>query len=351
MKALRLVATFALFTAGFVAQAHAALNLCNRTSYILYAASGYKDAANMITQGWTRLAPGDCAASITTPLKTPPYYVYAQTSRSHTGPSHAWGGTTRLCVAHGNFALHTPLIVPSCQATDSFTLPFSTVQPKHHGDWSVTFTESPGYPSLDAAKRAGFQRLLNDNGYDSGPADGSTNKRADDAMAAFRKRLKLAASATDSDVFIALERQAATIAAPEGYSICNHTSDAVWAAIALQSGNDWTSRGWWKIPGGNCATAISAPLLADRIYLLAQRQGGKPLAGGPSKFCITDIEFEIHGRGQCKQRGLAEAGFADTHTKGRTGYAAQIGNTGLVAPPPVKPARRNIQGASASHHP
>ena len=45
------------------------------------------------------------------------------------------------------------------------------------------------------------------------------------------------------------------------------------------------------------------------------------------------------------------AGFADTHTKGHAGYAAEIGNTGLIAAAPVKPARRNSQGASASHHP
>ncbi|HEY5237474.1 MAG TPA: DUF1036 domain-containing protein [Rhizomicrobium sp.] len=349
MKALRFAGVLVLMTAAFAAHgAQAALNLCNRTSYILYAATGAKDAGSMVTQGWTRLAPGDCAAAA---LKNPPYYVYAQTSRSHSGPSHAWGGTTRLCVSHGNFSLRTPVLVPSCQAADSFTLPFSTVQPRKRGDWSVTFTEAPGYPSLDAAKRAGFQRLLNDNGYNAGPADGSTNKRADDALTAFRARMKLATGASDADVFIALERQAATIAAPEGYSICNHSSDAVWAAIALQQDKDWVSRGWWKIPGGNCATALSTPLAADHIYLLAERQGGKPLVGGKNKFCVTDIEFEIHGTGQCKQRGLAEAGFADTHTKGHTGYAAEIGNTGLIAPAPVKPARRNSQGASASHHP
>jgi|HubBroStandDraft_2_1064218.scaffolds.fasta_scaffold43965_2 uncharacterized membrane protein len=351
MKAFRLSVPFALMVAAFAAHpANAALTLCNRTSYILYAATGYKDAANMATQGWTRLAPGECATAIAGPLKFQPYYVYAQTSRSHQGPSHAWGGITRLCVAHGNFALRTPVLVPSCQAADSFTLPFSTVQPKKH-DWSISFTETANYPNLDAAKRAGFERLLNDNGFSAGPPDGSTNKRADDAMTAFRKRVKLAASASDADTFIALERQAATIAAPEGYSICNHTNDALWASIGLQSGNEWVSRGWWKIPGGNCATAISTPLAIDRIFLLAEKQGGKPLVGGHMKFCTTDIEFEIHGNQQCKQRGLVEVGFAETHTRGLTGFAAQIGNAGLIVPPPAKPARRNNQGASASHHP
>jgi len=41
------------------APAHAALTLCNRTSYILYAATSAIRAPGSDTQGWTRIAPGE----------------------------------------------------------------------------------------------------------------------------------------------------------------------------------------------------------------------------------------------------------------------------------------------------
>ena len=43
----------------------AALKLCNRTSYILYAAtSAMRRARRSDTQGWTRIAPGDCQTAL-----------------------------------------------------------------------------------------------------------------------------------------------------------------------------------------------------------------------------------------------------------------------------------------------
>ena len=39
--------------------AQAALTLCNRTSYILYAATSAIRSPQSQTEGWTRIAPGD----------------------------------------------------------------------------------------------------------------------------------------------------------------------------------------------------------------------------------------------------------------------------------------------------
>ena len=62
--------TRALWLAGLVlaamtAPAHAALTLCNRTSYILYAATSAVQSPRSDTQGWTRIVPGDCQVART----------------------------------------------------------------------------------------------------------------------------------------------------------------------------------------------------------------------------------------------------------------------------------------------
>ena len=50
---------------------------------------------------------------------------------------------------------------------------------------------------------------------------------------------------------------------------------------------------------------------------------------GADKFCVTPQEFEIQGRATCAARGLVEAGFARTMTRGMSGYIAHIGLNGL----------------------
>ena len=125
--------------------------------------------------------------------------------------------------------------------------------------------------------------------------------------------------------------------------MCNTTTAPFWAAIGQKTGKDWVSRGWWKVPPANCATAITQPLATDRIYLLADLPGKKPLVTGSEKFCVTDIAFEIQGKTDCQKRGMREIGFAQTNVKGEQGYVARIGPKGLITP-----ARRNSSSASAS---
>ena len=54
------------------------------------------------------------------------------------------------------------------------------------------------------------------------------------------------------------------------------------------------------------------------------------VAGGADKFCVTPQEFDVKQRGNCAGRGLSEAGFAKTPTKGVAGYVAHIGASGLT---------------------
>ncbi len=307
----------------------AQMHLCNQTSYVVYAAIGFQSGMGMATRGWIRVAPGDCALTIAEPLTAPAYYIYARSSQAHSGPSRAWGGQTRLCAKDTDFSMQTPFGAPSCGSDDAFLMPFAAVSTRGSASWTTTFTENPRLGSFLAAREGGMARLLSDIGY---KVDLGDTRAHADALAKFRARVKLAANASPDDIFDALETEALKASAPQGYSICNDGDLVIWAAMGLRQGSTWVARGWWKILPGGCAKTITEPLAADRVYVLAEKHGNSHLVSGQAKFCVTDIEFEVFGNQRCDSRGLTEAGFAATNTKGLSGYAAHVGSGGLIPP-------------------
>ena len=319
----------------YASSASAALKLCNRTSYVLYAAVGYTQGAQAVTQGWARIVPGICQTAVDEPLTAKSYFVYARTSLAHSGTSRAWGGNRTLCVKDATFALRVPLTSSRCPADDTFELPFAGVDTHREKSWAMTFDESPAFKTLKDAESAGLKRLLRDQGAKIGAIDAKPNKAAGAAMAGFRKRLNMNAKASTSDLFDALETEALKTTAPSGYAVCNDTAKAIWVALGEKNKDKWFSRGWWKIAAGGCAKAITEALSTDKIFLLAQTPGGIPIVYGPEKFCTTGVEFDIQGRQNCKPRGLVEAGFAETRVKGLQGFTAHVSENGLVMMPKI----------------
>ena len=321
---------FALFTllccAAFSAPAAASLRLCNRTSYILYAATAQTADGQTTTHGWTRIVPGACAVAVPGPLAPAGYAVYARTSRAHRGPAHEWGGTDQRCVKDTDFWLKQPEGGDRCGSDDSFIVPFARLDTKGQTNWTSTFTLSPAVASLTAARDAGIARLLSDIGYKPG-AGGSWVPAA---LTKFRLKLRLPPDASSDDLFDALETEALKVSAPAGYAVCNDTDAPFWAALGEKSGKSWRARGWWQVMPGACAQAITRPLAADKIYLLVERKDGAKLVTGRESFCTTNIVFEVEGREHCKARGLKPAGFAATDTKGRSGFVAHVGENGLL---------------------
>lgn len=314
----------------FASDAQAGLRLCNRTSYVLYAATGYVRGVDALTQGWTRIVSGTCETAIQEPLTGRGYFVYARTSLAHAGPSRSWGGKQLLCVKDAGFSLRVPVASLRCPDEDTFPRPFAGVATKRQQNWTMTFDETPAFLSMADAARAGTKRLLRDIGARIGAIDTKPDKAVDAALAAFQKNHKFSSNGTA--LFDALESEALRTTAPAGYAACNDTAGPLWVAIGFQVKGIWASRGWWKIAAKGCAKLISEALTADKIYLLAQKPNGTPVATGPAKFCITNVEFEIQGRTNCASHGQTEAGFAETRIKGRGGYTAHVGDTGLIAP-------------------
>ncbi len=315
--------------------AQAGLKLCNRTSYILYAATAYSEGINALSQGWTRIVPGTCQTAIKEPLKAHGYFVYARSSLGHSGATRAWGGPQKFCVKDADFQLRVPLAAARCPEDDTFDLPFAGVETKKAQSWTMTLDETPAYASMKDAEAAGLKRLLRDEGARIATLDAKPDKAADAALAAFRKRLNMAANASPSDLFDALETEALKTTAPHGYAVCNDTAKPIWVALAGQTGGKWFSRGWWQIAPSGCAKAITEALATDKIYLLAQTPGGVPIVYGAQKFCVTNVEFDIQGRGNCAARGQTETGFAETQVKGLAGFTAHVSEHGLVYMPKV----------------
>jgi len=319
------------------APAQAALTLCNRTSYILYAATAAITTPQSQTAGWTRIVPGDCQVARKEALTAETYLVHARSSLAHSGPARAWGGSFPMCVRDANFTLNQTGAMAVCRTDGSFALPFAPLDTQGRTNWTMTLDEQPLLPSLMAAQLAGVKRLLRDNGRDPGPIDGSTSKLTGVALASFRKSMK-AERLDNAALFTLMENEARLTNAPTGYTVCNDSKAPIDVALATiprgKSPLDKpTSRGWWTVPGGACARLVTRPLAADSYHLFARRKDGAVVVGGKAMFCITSTAFEIAARGNCATAKHQGAGFVHTPTGGVVGFTVRIGEKGLIPQP------------------
>ena len=312
--------------------AHAALNLCNRTSYILYAATSAIQSPRSETEGWTRITPGECQVARKEPLTAETYLIHARTSIAHSGPARAWGGAYPVCVKDANFTIKQVVTQPYCTAEDTFALPFAVLDNRGKSVWTMNFDEQPAM-NLTEAQLAGVKRLLADNGYRIGHIDGKPDKATGAGLADFRKRMHFAPTAGNAELFAALESEARKKIAPAGYAVCNESREALLVALGQTEANNPVSRGWWTVQPGACAKAITTPLNGSAVFLLVQKKSGGTLIGGPQRFCTTAAAFEIRGTQSCAGRGFVDSGFAATPTKGLAGYVAHVGPTGLKRAP------------------
>jgi len=308
------------------------LRVCNQTSYVQYVAVGYEAGVQMLTRGWTRVRPGDCAGALQGVLNQPVYFVYARSSRAHSGPARAWGGRIRLCAKESNFAIDVPVGAAHCASDDAFLVPFASVATGHKATWTTTLTEATPFATLAAAKAAGIARLSRDAGL-SLDANASTTAVAR-ALADYRNHKRLPANAGHAEILDALENEALKASAPAGYTVCNEGHTEIWAAIGLHLNRGSVARGWWDVLSGACARIVTKPLDVMAVYLHAAKIGNPNLVSGPAVFCTGTGSFEFSAGASCTGQGRIALGFAETNTGSLSGYVAHIGDNGLVPPPP-----------------
>ncbi len=334
----RRLPALAMIVAGLAAAspAEAALKLCNRTSYILYAATATvtnsgTTSATTTTKGWTRVVPGECETAIPGKLRTQSYLVYARSALASSGPSRAWGGYIPFCVRDGAFTLPQKMVGGACSG-DGFSVPFAALDTHGRPDWTMTFDDDPRLDTMEAAQLAGAKRLLKDNGYGIAAIDAKPDKTTGTALADFRKKMKFADRDGNDKLFKALESEATKHGLPpEGFTVCNDTRSDLIAALGANVGGEAISRGWWRMAAGACARAVTTPLGQDAIWLSVQKPGGAALVTGPDQFCVTPQEFEIKGRENCPARGFAASGFARIDVRGKKGVLVHVDAKGLTA--------------------
>lgn len=293
------------------AQDEGGWQLCNRTSFIIETAVGHTVGTGVSVDGWTKLAPGTCRTALPGPLTPGIHYLYGRGSSAHQGGGREWGGRFELCVdPTGGFSLESP---PDCAAMGLEAQGFRPVSITATA-WTNNFTEIEEW-SLENARNAGLQRLLDEAGVVSGNIDGHIGSRTRAAINNFLKLKGLPADTSDADLIDFLEQAAEERSRALGFTLCNRTKNRIWSAIARRSTDGWESRGWWRIEGGGCARVIDRPLRGSEHFVYAEMEepgGLRTLSRASEAFCVGRAKFVIPGRDNCEEGSYRTALFART---------------------------------------
>lgn len=101
----------ALIDGAKVEQAKFGLNICNKTSYLVWAAVAVRTDDDDTSNGWIRVAPGACAKAIKDKLDDKPYYIYAEATDKdgavamRGGRRLVWSGRDAFCVKTTRFEI------------------------------------------------------------------------------------------------------------------------------------------------------------------------------------------------------------------------------------------------------
>ena len=109
---------------------------------------------------------------------------------------------------------------------------------------------------------------------------------------------------------------------------CNKTSNSVSFSIAgfdsAAPRNQWRSKGWWNIDGGECKE-LSLPEFKNR-HIFVYAKGGGGYWKGDYVFCIhPNKAFDLKGDHDCDSRGDGFVERSFIHRKSRVGsYALDL---------------------------
>lgn len=291
--------------------------VCNETSFVLRASVAYRLRGRMVSRGWLRFRPGECA-SVEAP-EGEPRFIYAESSDAYQGGIREWKGGTPLCIQGADF---TSDPADACKLGDVNTRMYISLDPK---DAVTTLAEPDDYGRR--AETAGLQRLLKDNGYKISRIDGVSGRRTTRNIAAFIKEAKLAQNLTAAKKIDALETAAKGRLKDIGLTVCNNSSEEIWAATGGRSHDSWQSRGWWTIPVSECLQLIQESLKGLDLHVFARQKNLgadgvalpdktlRNVATTPTQFCITEARFSALGREDCSANGYSASNFRPVITE------------------------------------
>jgi uncharacterized membrane protein len=307
----------------FAAPARAELTYCNHSSFYILSAVAYVENKEWRSRGWIPLRPGECRVVMKDDMSTKQVFTYAEGHQGHKGDIRTWEGRIQFCVGGGSERFDISGR-EGCRQRGHEVRQFARLD-KSDGarDWTMEFRELRSY-TLERALIAGVQRLLFDVGYNAGQIDGYVGRRTALSMRAFQSRAGMTVDGRASfDMIDKLLERATAIQAQSGFWLCNKTPFELWAAIGFATGKSFTSRGWWKVPQGECMKPIKDRLETSFFYTYAEAErenGERIIWGGEHPLCTADVMFEIEGNEDCAARGYENTGFDRLDTKGRNGH-------------------------------
>ncbi|MGH6664127.1 MAG: DUF1036 domain-containing protein [Pseudolabrys sp.] len=309
-----LAAASAMVVLTAMTPAHAELNLCNRTSYMMEIAYGLEKHTNVSTYGWFRVDPGQCRQILDTPLDADLVYVHVRTPPVYGTAPLPQNGESRFCIRDTAFAITAARSCPLSQQA-----PFNAAKPSDSPKGpTVNLAEEADYDDTQA-RLAGIQRLLTIAGYDAYPIDGVSGAKTAAALTKFTNDRKLAADAAAKPEFFDSLLAAAANPGGNGFSWCNDTKYTVMASLGVVEMGAIVTRGWYRVAAGQC---LRPDLRGDphRLYSYAEaiddsgrtiHEGEGVLSwGGDVPLCTRDGKFELSDHKDCAARGLNTAGFA-----------------------------------------
>ncbi len=319
----------ALAFAAAPALARADLSVCNHTSYLFDLALGLEAKGAAATRGWFRVDPGQCRTVLTGALEADGIFVHARPHAVYPDAPLPLARHADLCVAPGNFVVAG---ARKCPSAGQFLAPFAQVQPAEaESGHSVRVAEEADYDE-EQARLAGIQRLLVIAGYDAEPIDGIAGRKTEAALAQFLRDRALSETIEPAALFDALAKAAQPVAGG-GLAWCNDTRYAVMAALGSEEKGRIVTRGWYRVPAGNCLRPPSAGKAA-RLYSFAEaideegravRRADRPLAwGGDVVLCTRALKFEIADHRGCAERGLNPTGFVAVELKPEAGATVRF---------------------------
>lgn len=333
-------------SAGLAAPAHAALTYCNRSSFYILSAVSYVENKEWRSRGWVPLRPGECRVIMKEDMRTKQVFTYAESHPGHRGEIRTWEGRIEFCTGTDQFDVTGR---ENCRERGYEMRRFARLDKSDAAsDWVMDFRELRSYalerpgkgPPVALALVAGVQRLLFDVGYNAGQIDGFVGKRTLLSIRAFQSQAGLPVDGNPTfEMIDKLLERAMAIQNQSGFWLCNKTPFELWTAIGFARGKGFTSRGWWKVPSGECVKPVKDRLESRFFYVYAEAErenGERVVWGGEHPLCTADVMFEIDGNEDCEARGYDSTGFQRQDTGGRNGHRQDF--TYESAPPVEKPA-------------
>jgi len=287
--------------------------LCNETSYVLYTAIGFPDATGLVSEGWTRLRPGECRSVLPAPVLPGEYFVYGRSSPVHLGGIRQWSGPVSLCVDVDDFSISG---LANCENLGLETRGFFAIEGNAPEGRRTVFAETGEHK--ERAMLAGIQRLLADNVSNPPRIDGYAGRRTRVAIERYLKEVNVSSRPSNPELIDLLESTARKKTRTIGLEVCNEADGAIWTAYARRKNQQWESRGWWSLAEGTCVQLINVALGArDKYYVyagLVSPDGEQSLEAAAETFCVSKVKFSIFGRHDCEPRGYQEVSFSKIET-------------------------------------